>query len=335
MVAIKKPAVGGDATSRSSTRRSRSKALDACIACFTIFLVALSLGWIGAYYVELDATTSSSKSKMNPSVAVAGDSSSSPQGQQDGSGGISQQQQKQCPYTSLDDLSPLERHPKATRERHIVDPPEDTKVWLVCCQTTQGPWNVAVHRSWAPLGAERFIDMVRAKYWYHTVPLMRCVRNFLCQFGLAGEHSAQFREAIQDDRQWLPPGKDNRKNAQGVKRFQRGYFSYAGAGKNTRSLQIFVALQDDGPLGGGSPWEVRFRCCQHEGGPSSLAATVLTPALFPFFFFNAITNAVHPRSLGANWLGSIRTELWTKSTRNTARKARAKPFCTSRAPTKR
>lgn len=31
---------------------------------------------------------------------------------------------------------------------------------------------------------------------------------------------------------------------------------YAGAGTNTRSNQFIVALEDNGPLGGGSPWEV-------------------------------------------------------------------------------
>jgi peptidyl-prolyl cis-trans isomerase A (cyclophilin A) len=161
-----------------------------------------------------------------------------------------------CPYMSLTDLSPEERHPKASATRHIVDPPADTKLTLVCCQTTKGPWNIAVHESWAPIGAKRFLDMVTSGYWNYKVPLMRCVKNFLCQFGLAGEHSKQFTQNLPDDPQWLPAGPDHRVNEVGVKRFQKGYFSYAGGGPNTRDLQIFVALKDDGPLGGGSPWEV-------------------------------------------------------------------------------
>ena len=161
-----------------------------------------------------------------------------------------------CPYRSLQDLSPEERIPKASGRRHIVDPPLDTTVTLVCCQTTQGPWSIAVHESWAPLGAQRFLNMVTSGYFNHTVPLMRCVSKFLCQFGLAGEYSKFFKDSLPDDPQWLPAGPDHRVNAVGVKRFQRGYFSYAGGGVHSRDNQLFVALYDNGPLGGGSPWEV-------------------------------------------------------------------------------
>jgi cyclophilin family peptidyl-prolyl cis-trans isomerase len=190
-----------------------------------------------------------------------------------------------CPYASLSDLSELERYPKATANRHIVDPPPDTRVTLVCCTTTQGPWNIAVHESWAPLGSARFLEIVRAGYFtrqeprdrqerqereepdadadigdnddrYYGVPLMRCVHNFLCQFGLAGGRSRQFKASIVDDPQWLPEGPEHRSNDAGAKRFARGYMSYAGGGTNSRDNQLFVALRDNGPLGGGSPWEV-------------------------------------------------------------------------------
>jgi cyclophilin family peptidyl-prolyl cis-trans isomerase len=175
-----------------------------------------------------------------------------------------------CPYRSLKDLTEVERHPRATSERHTVDPPKDDNatVTLVCCQTTQGPWSIAVHESWAPLGSRRFLEMVRSGYFNsqpgaaedederHGVPLMRCVPNFLCQFGLAGSKSKRFENALKDDPQWLPAGPNHRRNEQGVKRFQRGYFSYAGGGPNTRDNQLFVALANDGMLGGGSPWEV-------------------------------------------------------------------------------
>lgn len=161
-----------------------------------------------------------------------------------------------CAYKSLDDLASDERYPKASQYRHIVDPPKDTKFSLVCCETTAGSMSIAVHHSWAPLGAQRFMDMVTSQYFSNKVPLMRCVKDFLCQFGLAGSVSKQFDEQIPDDPQWLPPGPKNRKNELDVKRFQKGYFSYAGIGPNSRSQQLFVALADSGWLGGGSPWEV-------------------------------------------------------------------------------
>ena len=161
-----------------------------------------------------------------------------------------------CPYQRLDDLTEPERYPKASGQRHMVDPPAGGKVTLVCCQTTVGPWSIVVHHKWAPLGAKRFLDLVTSNYFSNKVPLMRCVHNFLCQFGLAGPASRQFRKSINDDPNWLPEGPKHRQNERGVKRFQVGYLAYAGAGPRTRSIQLIVALNDNGPLGGGSPWEV-------------------------------------------------------------------------------
>lgn len=85
---------------------------------------------------------------------------------------------------------------------------------------------------------------------------MRCVRNFLCQFGLAGALSRKYGALLPDDPQWLPEGPRHRKNEMGTKRFAQGYLSYAGSGNSSRSNQFFVALEPNGPLGGGSPWEV-------------------------------------------------------------------------------
>ena len=142
----------------------------------------------------------------------------------------------------------------------MVTPPEDgdAGVALVCCETTVGPWNILVHNSWAPIGAKRFLEMVESSHFEKTVPLMRCVENFLCQFGLNGRPDAMkpFKKSIPDDPNWLPEGPDHRENKLGVKRFQKGYMAYAGAGVASRDIQLIVALKDNGPLAGGSPWEV-------------------------------------------------------------------------------
>jgi cyclophilin family peptidyl-prolyl cis-trans isomerase len=158
-------------------------------------------------------------------------------------------------YLSLRDLTPDERSPKAG-VRHMVNPPQGGKVTLVHCDSTAGPWSIAVHHNWAPLGAQRFLDMVESGHFDHKVPLMRCVKNFLCQFGLNGPAGNPFKPSIADDPNWLPEGKDYRQNEAGIKRFQTGYMAYAGAGPRSRSLQLIVALHPSGPLGGGSPWEV-------------------------------------------------------------------------------
>lgn len=90
---------------------------------------------------------------------------------------------------------------------------------------------------------------------------MRCVRNFLCQFGLAGDpsYNAEYKgkkNSLPDDPNWLPEGPSHRTNELGVKRFAKGYFAYAGSGANSRSNQFIVALGNNERLAGGSPWEV-------------------------------------------------------------------------------
>jgi len=168
-----------------------------------------------------------------------------------------------CSYKSISDLSQAERYPVASEitdnnnRRHMIDPPKDGKISLVCCETTAGYLSIAVHHNWAPLGAQRFIEMVRNSYFSTKVALMRCVQNFICQFGIAGDPSVnKHYRNFQDDPNWLPEGPKHRKNEVGVKRFAKGYFAYAGAGKNSRSTQFIVALGDNERLGGGSPWEV-------------------------------------------------------------------------------
>jgi len=58
-----------------------------------------------------------------------------------------------------------------------------------------------------------------------------------------------FGKSLRDDPNWLPEGPNHRENS-------LGYLAYAGSGPNSRSNQLIVALQDNGTLAGGSPWEV-------------------------------------------------------------------------------
>jgi len=63
-----------------------------------------------------------------------------------------------CQYKSISDLETYERYPKAIEikdgndRRHMVDPPEDDHIALVCCETSVGPLAIAVHSNWAPIG---------------------------------------------------------------------------------------------------------------------------------------------------------------------------------------
>ena len=87
-----------------------------------------------------------------------------------------------CQYKSLSDLSEEELQP-VQGSRHMVTPPIGGKLSLVCCQTTAGPLSIVAHHKWAPNGAEHFMDMVTSGYMNSGVPMMRCVKNFLCQVG--------------------------------------------------------------------------------------------------------------------------------------------------------
>jgi peptidyl-prolyl cis-trans isomerase A (cyclophilin A) len=102
--------------------------------------------------------------------------------------------------------------------------------------TSVGPFVVLVHRAWAPKGADRFYNMV--KYGFlDNARFFRVLPNFMVQFGINGDPkiSAPWREAkIKDD----PVVQSNR----------RGYITFAMAGPNTRTSQVFINFGENGSL---------------------------------------------------------------------------------------
>ena len=86
---------------------------------------------------------------------------------------------------SFQDLKPSEIHPIAGPNRHIVTPPADEKmlpVSLVTCKTTAGYLHIAVHPSWCPLGAQRFLTMVTTKYFSSKVVRVVLVLYYFVHF---------------------------------------------------------------------------------------------------------------------------------------------------------
>lgn len=73
---------------------------------------------------------------------------------------------------------------------HIVPPPAGP-VTLVCCNTTKGRVSIAVHPTWAPNGARRFLEMVNTGFFDLPVGLFRSLNMFLVQFGLHGDPEVQ------------------------------------------------------------------------------------------------------------------------------------------------
>ena len=104
--------------------------------------------------------------------------------------------------------------------------------------TTHGDFVVEVHRDWAPIGADRFYNLVRNRF-FNDSAFFRYVPGFIVQWGLpASAAVAKVWENanLKDD----PVTKSNRK----------GTITFATAGPNTRTTQLFINLRDNAGLDG-------------------------------------------------------------------------------------
>ncbi len=114
--------------------------------------------------------------------------------------------------------------------------PETFQVKFV---TTRGDFVVTVNRSWAPIGADRFYNLVK-HHFYDNASFFRVVPAFVVQFGISAYPpvSAAWENAnIKDE----PVTQTNK----------RGYLTYAKTSMpNTRSTQIFINRKDNAGLDG-------------------------------------------------------------------------------------
>lgn len=104
--------------------------------------------------------------------------------------------------------------------------------------TSKGEFIIEVTRAWAPIGADRFYNLVKNGY-YDNCRFFRVIKGFMVQFGIHGDPkvSAAWRGAnIKDD-----PAKESN---------TRGFVSYAMAGPNTRTTQLFINFGNNSPLDG-------------------------------------------------------------------------------------
>lgn len=109
-------------------------------------------------------------------------------------------------------------------------------VFSVQFTTTKGDFVVEVTRAWAPLGADRFYNLVKHGF-FTDAAFFRVVPGFIVQFGLSADpavnkvwHSAN----IKDD----PVTQSNRP----------GTITFATAGPNTRTTQLFINFGNNAPL---------------------------------------------------------------------------------------
>jgi peptidyl-prolyl cis-trans isomerase A (cyclophilin A) len=99
--------------------------------------------------------------------------------------------------------------------------------------TSKGRFVVNVHREWAPIGADRFYNLVKSGF-FDDVRFFRVVAGQLAQFGMHGDPAVQdaWRDAaVNDD----PVRHGN----------MRGTVSFASRGPDTRTTQLFVNLRDN------------------------------------------------------------------------------------------
>ncbi len=124
----------------------------------------------------------------------------------------------------------------------FVDPAKLTakapETFKVQFDTTKGKFTIEVTRALAPNGADRFYNLVHSGF-FTDVAFFRVVPGFMCQFGIHGDPnvSAKWREAtIPDD-----PVKGSN---------MRGAITFATAGPNTRTTQLFINFGNNTGLDG-------------------------------------------------------------------------------------
>lgn len=102
--------------------------------------------------------------------------------------------------------------------------------------TSKGAFVVEVHRDWAPNGADRFYNLVKNGF-YNDARFFRVISGFMVQFGINGnpQLSKVWRDAnIKDD-----PVKASNK---------RGMITFATAGPDTRTTQVFINFGNNAGL---------------------------------------------------------------------------------------
>ena len=113
----------------------------------------------------------------------------------------------------------------AAKPAHPAQAPD---VFRVSLDTSKGAVVLEITRAWAPLGADRFYNLVR-HHFYDGAAFFRVLPGFMAQFGLSAypEVSKAWEQAtIKDD----PVVQSN----------HRGFISFAMAGPNTRTTQVFI-----------------------------------------------------------------------------------------------
>ncbi len=105
-------------------------------------------------------------------------------------------------------------------------------------ETGKGDIVLEVHKDWAPLGADRFYQLVQSGF-FDGARFFRVISGFMVQFGIAGDPKVQSlwrMSPLMDD----PVKQSNTK----------GRVSFAMAGPQSRTTQVFINLVNNARLDG-------------------------------------------------------------------------------------
>lgn len=113
-------------------------------------------------------------------------------------------------------------------------------IYRVKLATTKGDIIIEVTRSWAPRGADRFYNLVRAGF-YTDAPFYRVMPGFMAQFGISARPDV--------NRAWTNANiPDDPRNMESNK---RGKVTFATtSAPNSRSNTLFINIGDNGYLDG-------------------------------------------------------------------------------------
>jgi peptidyl-prolyl cis-trans isomerase A (cyclophilin A) len=131
--------------------------------------------------------------------------------------------------------SPLDKTSKLRNPASLTETAPAT--YRANFDTTKGTFIIQVNRDWAPLGADRFYNLVKNGF-YDDARFFRVIPNFMVQFGMNANPAVTtaWRSAtLKDD-----PVKQSNKT---------GYVTFAKtSAPNSRGTQVFVNYKDNGFL---------------------------------------------------------------------------------------
>jgi peptidyl-prolyl cis-trans isomerase A (cyclophilin A) len=108
--------------------------------------------------------------------------------------------------------------------------------YRVKLETSKGDIVLQIHKDWAPIGADRFYQLVQSGF-FDGARFFRMISGFMVQFGIAGDPKVQSlwrMSPLMDD----PVKQTNSK----------GRITFATSGPQSRTTQVFINLADNARL---------------------------------------------------------------------------------------